>query len=375
MLLVAFSRRMCCSRVCSASRSAGRPPAVDRHADEPAGQRPLVRVAAREERGVRSAVAERHAEALRGADDDVGADLARRPEQARARAGRPRPATSPPCSWTCARRSRRRRARAPLEPGYCSSTPNSPSRRAGPSPGRRPRPRCRAARPGSATTAIVCGWQSRSTKNVSPAFGASRWHIAIASAAAVASSSSDALARSIPVRSATIVWKFRSTSSRPCEISGWYGVYAVYQAGFSSTLRRMTPGRDRVRVAHADERGEHLVAVGERPERGERLGLAQRRRAGRAASSLRIDAGTAASVRSSSDSKPSAREHGRLLVGVRPDVPVGECESSCTSWVLPVIARAMVRRRGGGRSPSVAEPERFTGPALRAQGATGFPRR
>ena len=65
---------------------------------------------------------------------------------------------------------------------------------------------------------------------------------AIASAAAVASSSIDALAIAMPVRSQTIVWKLTSASSRPCEISGWYGVYAVYQAGFSRTLRRITPG-------------------------------------------------------------------------------------------------------------------------------------
>ena len=44
------------------------------------------------------------------------------------------------------------------------------------------------------------------------------------------------------MRSLTIVWKLRSASSRPCEISGWYGVYAVYQAGFSSTLRWITGG-------------------------------------------------------------------------------------------------------------------------------------
>ncbi len=64
----------------------------------------------------------------------------------------------------------------------------------------------------------------------------------IASAAAVPSSSSDALAVGRPVRSATIVWKLISASSRPCEISGWYGVYAVYQDGSSSTLRRITGG-------------------------------------------------------------------------------------------------------------------------------------
>ncbi len=48
--------------------------------------------------------------------------------------------------------------------------------------------------------------------------------MAMASAAAVPSSSSEALARSMPVRSLTIVWKFSRASSRPWEISGWYGV-------------------------------------------------------------------------------------------------------------------------------------------------------
>ena len=63
-----------------------------------------------------------------------------------------------------------------------------------------------------------------------------------ASAADVASSKVEALETSIPVRSQIIVWKVSSASSRPWEISGWYGVYAVYQAGFSSTLRWITAG-------------------------------------------------------------------------------------------------------------------------------------
>jgi hypothetical protein len=42
----------------------------------------------------------------------------------------------------------------------------------------------------------------------------------MASAAAVASSSSEALAIGIAVRSQIIVWKLTSASSRPCEISG-----------------------------------------------------------------------------------------------------------------------------------------------------------
>ncbi len=65
---------------------------------------------------------------------------------------------------------------------------------------------------------------------------------AIASAAAVPSSSSEAPEVGRPVSSATIVWKFSRASRRPWRSPGWYGVYAVYQAGFSMTLRRMTGG-------------------------------------------------------------------------------------------------------------------------------------
>ena len=48
--------------------------------------------------------------------------------------------------------------------------------------------------------------------------------MAIASAAAVASSSREALAICMPVSSQIIVWKFSSASSRPWAISAWYGV-------------------------------------------------------------------------------------------------------------------------------------------------------
>jgi hypothetical protein len=43
----------------------------------------------------------------------------------------------------------------------------------------------------------------------------------MASAAAVASSSMEALAIGMPVRSHTMVWKLTSASMRPCEISAW----------------------------------------------------------------------------------------------------------------------------------------------------------
>ena len=92
-----------------------------------------------------------------------------------------------------------------------------------------------------ASTARVCGRQSASARKTRPLPAARRARV-IASAAAVASSSMDAPATGSPVRSSTMVWKLSSASRRPWEISGWYGVYAVYQAGFSSTLRRITAG-------------------------------------------------------------------------------------------------------------------------------------
>jgi len=92
------------------------------------------------------------------------------------------------------------------------------------------------------TTSSVCGKTSAATNSVRERLLPTRSASAIASAAAVASSSIDAFAIAMPVRSQTIVWKLTSASRRPCEISGWYGVYAVYQAGFSSRLRRITGG-------------------------------------------------------------------------------------------------------------------------------------
>jgi hypothetical protein len=71
------------------------------------------------------------------------------------------------------------------------------------SPTTRWMPRCRAR---VWTTAIVCGWQSASTKKACPFERLTRRAMAIASAAAVASSSRDALANSRPVRSMTTCW-------------------------------------------------------------------------------------------------------------------------------------------------------------------------
>ena len=89
---------------------------------------------------------------------------------------------------------------------------------------------------------MVCGNVSASTRKRGDLVRPARRTSVIASAAAVASSSTDAPATGRPVRSSTMVWKFSRASRRPWEISGWYGVYAVYQAGLSRTLRRITGG-------------------------------------------------------------------------------------------------------------------------------------
>ena len=74
------------------------------------------------------------------------------------------------------------------------------------------------------STSSVCAKHESATRNCgAPPVPSTRFEtrasIVIASAAAVASSSSDALATSMAVRSRTIVWKLRSASSRPCAIS------------------------------------------------------------------------------------------------------------------------------------------------------------
>ena len=74
------------------------------------------------------------------------------------------------------------------------------------------------------SSSSVCGWVSPETRKVFDFDFAERFARVMPSAAAVASSSREALAISMPVRSAHMVWKLISASMRPCEISAWYGV-------------------------------------------------------------------------------------------------------------------------------------------------------
>ena len=91
----------------------------------------------------------------------------------------------------------------PPEPGYWTSMPkHGPSRsRTGRTSTSRSSGAARVR-----TTSMVCGWQSASTRNTFDFALPTRRAIAIASAAAVASSRSDALASSMPVRSMIICW-------------------------------------------------------------------------------------------------------------------------------------------------------------------------
>ncbi len=108
----------------------------------------------------------------------------------------------------------------PDAPGNCTITPKK-------SPSGRPSRRSAVTismRSGSAlvaSTAAVWVNRSASTSSRCEVPRVARCINVMASAAAVPSSSIEALAISQPVRSAIMVWKFSRASSRPWLISGW----------------------------------------------------------------------------------------------------------------------------------------------------------
>ena len=91
MLLVAFSRRICCSRVCK-REAQGRWP---RESFETPTIRPGMLafecIARREKRRVRPAVTQRHTKPLGAADGNVRSEFARRLATTSGSANRPRP--------------------------------------------------------------------------------------------------------------------------------------------------------------------------------------------------------------------------------------------------------------------------------------------
>ncbi len=162
MLLVAFSRRMCCSRVWSASRSAGRPAASTETPTSRPGRLRLYssRVAMNAACGPPnpSGTPKRCDEpTTTSAPCSPGGTTSVSANRSVATA------TSAPCAWSAAISSVRSRT-TPLLPGSCSSTPKIPDG----SMSRSASPTTTSSPSGSAlvrTTAMVCGWQSASTKN------------------------------------------------------------------------------------------------------------------------------------------------------------------------------------------------------------------
>ena len=207
---------MCCSRVCNAIRKAGRP-AVS-------VLTPMMRPG--RARAARSSTA---MNAACGPPNPIGTPNRCADPMAMSAPSAPGGVVStharrsvattamPPPAWTRSIASRQSTI-APVEVGRLKRAPKHPPATSSTSPVTSSMPTGSAL---VASTAIVCGWVSGwTTKRFESAF-ASRRHIAIASAAAVASSSSEALATGSPVSSLTIVWKFSNASSRPWLISAW----------------------------------------------------------------------------------------------------------------------------------------------------------
>ena len=167
---------------------------------------------------------------------------------------------------------------APLDPGYWTSTPNTSSpgtSRANASYGS---PTVTSIPSGAArvrTTAIVCGWQSASTKNLADFDFDTRRAIAIASAAAVASSSSEALASSMPVRShdhlLEVEQGFEPALAHLGLVGGVGGVPGRVLQHVAQHHRR----GDRAVVAHPDHAHEGAVPLRHRAKRFHRLALGQ----------------------------------------------------------------------------------------------------
>ena len=222
MLLVAFSRRMCCSRVCRAKPIGGRTVGVDRDPDEATRQLTFEAGPNRHVAGVRTAEAERDAEPLRGTHDDVGAHLTWWLEDGERQQVGHDDGLCPPLV-SCGDQG--------LGVDDDSAARWVLKDQPGEVPGRQAfgaqvadvdldpeRPGARLQHRDRLREEIGIDHDQRAGR------ADARIAMVMASAAAVASSSSEAFAVGSPVRSSTIVWKLSSASSRPWLISGWYGV-------------------------------------------------------------------------------------------------------------------------------------------------------
>ena len=240
MFEVAFSRRMCCSRVCSVSTIAALARGVDRLADDAAGQPADVVGARGEEAVVRAAVAHRVAGRLALADRHRAAVVARRLEHAELTSGRRAR------SAARRRRSRRRRARAPARGSRRSSA-------AGRS--RPPRPSAASRTRSGSVTPPSCGTSTISSPKPRRVGLHDLAHLRVrrlgdddlrrgrSRASRRSTRRPRRSCRRSPTRSRrpsrsarrSRSGTRRSPAARPGDISGWYGVYAVRNSPRCST--------------------------------------------------------------------------------------------------------------------------------------------
>ena len=225
MLEVAFSRRMCCSRVCKVKRYAGLPSAsTETPTSRPGSERlNASRVAMKAACGPPFPIGTPKRWLL---PITTSAPCAPALSINTAASGSVATTTSSFAACAASTSARIERA-APLLPGLEMSSANGRS----PSAGAAARASSsvtgaisRAIPSGSVrvlSTSMVCGCVSTSIRSRFPSATLPTACASVtASAAAVPSSRSDALAISIPVRSQIAVWKLISASSRPCAISG-----------------------------------------------------------------------------------------------------------------------------------------------------------
>ncbi len=203
MLELAFSRRICCSRVCIAIRNAGLPlVSIETPIIRPGIDRLYLSLLAKnaawgppKPKGTPKRWLEPNTTSAPNWPGDCSNTklIMSAPTATRAF-----------CSWAASMMLFKSQMEPSL-PGYCTITPNTScwARSFAGSPVTISNPKYSAR---VRITERFCGWVFSSTKKVTLFFLLARLHKAMASAAAVASSNKDALESSIPVRSIIICW-------------------------------------------------------------------------------------------------------------------------------------------------------------------------
>ena len=351
-------------------RSAG---VVDRDAHHSARKRPCEGLAGGDEAGVRPAEAHRHAEALHGADRDV-------------RAGGGRRAREHGCEGV-ADDHRQAAGRVNALDGRCQVAKlagGAGEGEQGSETGRRQRPR--RGRPtistpiGSArvsTTAIVCGWQSSSTKKT----GESLLRAAPGHRHGLGRGGALVEQRRVRERQSGEVGDQRLEVEQRLQAAlrdlGLVGGVGRVPGGVLEHVAPDHRGRDRVVVAHADQRGHDPVLVGDLAGRRDGLGLGDR--IGQRERRVQPDRGRHGVVDQGVEIRgPDRVQHDPLLVVARTDVARREARP-----VLEVVERrALVGRRrllAHGRHSRVAGVGRTEPPLSwlpeRCTRVPGFPRR